>query len=99
MNVNRYLLIFFFTCTLLSCDQELSDVEFEKDVLNQVFVEIVDSIYIDRRINIPPAPNLTEKQLQRFKVYNDSIKNDPAKFFGNNFNKFLQVKIGEKLSA
>ncbi|MBL0736161.1 hypothetical protein JI750_04650 [Flavobacterium sp. GN10] len=62
--------------------------EFEKEVLNSVFVEIVDSIYIDRRTMYPPPmPRLDFKtnkedtigyheKLKRYQIEQDSIKND-----------------------
>ena len=68
--------------------KEMPESEFEKEVLNNVFVEIVDSIYMDRRIiSPPPPPRFNEKtnkvdttghyiELKEYWHYRDSIKND-----------------------
>lgn len=82
----------FITLILLSTfgckKKEVSESNFEKDVLNSVFVEIVDSIYMDRRIILPPPPprfnektNKVDttghhKELKEYWHYQDSIKND-----------------------
>jgi len=67
--------------------KELPESEFEKEVLNNVFVEIVDSIYMDRRMMLgPPPPIFTSKinkvdttghatELRKYLHYKDSIKN------------------------
>jgi len=82
----------FITLVLLSSfgckKKEVPESEFEKKVLNSVFVEIVDSIYIDRRIILPPpSPKFNEKtnkidttghatELKEYWRNKDSIKND-----------------------
>ncbi|MBO9583044.1 MAG: hypothetical protein J7574_02670 [Flavobacterium sp.] len=82
----------FITLTILSSfgckKKEVPKSEFEKEVLNTVFVEIVDSIYMDRRIiSPPPPPKFNEKtnkedttghtaELKKYWRYTDSIKND-----------------------
>jgi hypothetical protein len=85
----------FITLVLLSSfgckKKEVSESDFEKDVMNSVFVEIVDSIYMDRRIiSPPPPPRFNEKtnkvdttghhkELKEYWHYRDSIKNDKTR--------------------
>lgn len=71
--------------------KEVSETDFEKQVLNNVFVEIVDSIYMDRRIiSPPPMPKRDFKtnkedttgyhtELKKFYQHQDSIKNDKTR--------------------
>lgn len=78
------ILLSFFGCK----KKEVPESNFEKDVMNSVFVEIVDSIYMDRRIiSPPPPPRFNEKtnkvdttghhkELKEYWHYRDSIKND-----------------------
>ncbi|MDP5198469.1 hypothetical protein [Flavobacterium sp. DG2-3] len=67
----------------------MSESEFEKEVLNSVFVEIVDSIHKDRRIMLPPpSPKYSDfktgkrdtvgygKILKKYWHDHDSIKKD-----------------------
>ncbi|MDR7208593.1 hypothetical protein [Flavobacterium piscis] len=66
----------------------MSESDFGKDVLNSVFLEIVDSIYMDRRTMYPPPmPRIDFKtnkedtigyhdKLKRYQIAQDSIKND-----------------------
>ncbi len=81
----------FTTLVLLSSfgckKKEVPESEFEKEVLNSVFVEIVDSIYMDRRLMLgPPPPRFNSKtnkvdttghasELKKYSRYTDSIKN------------------------
>ena len=74
-----------------SCKKEISDLQFEKNVLNEVFVEIADSIYRDRRLMLPPpSPDINFKtnkkdtigfqnRLKEYYRFQDSIKNDTTK--------------------
>ena len=38
------------TFTLFGCERKLSEAEFEQDVFDRLFVEIVDSTYFDQRL-------------------------------------------------
>ncbi len=74
-----------------SCKKQLSNLQIERNVISEVFPEIVDSIYMDRRIILPPPmPRLDfktnkedtvdyHKQLKKYWQHEDSIKNDTAK--------------------
>lgn len=79
------MLLSFFECK----KKEVPESEFEKDVFNSVFVEIVDSIYMDRRIMYPPPnPRIVDfkknirdttgyqDELKKYWREQDSIKND-----------------------
>lgn len=89
MKLSKVILIVLILLSLFGCKKEKIDkLQFEKDVLNNVFVEIVDSIYMDRRImHPPPMPRLDFKtnkedtigyhhKLKRYQIEQDSIKND-----------------------
>lgn len=74
--------------SFLGCEKKEDKLQFEKNVINNVFLEIVDSIYMDRRVMLPPpSPRTnfkTNKQdtigyhnkLKKYWHYQDSIKND-----------------------
>ena len=71
--------------------EKIDELRFEKDVMKNVFVEIVDSIYMDRRIIFPPpTPRFNEKtnkedttgfhkELKEYWRNRDSIKNDKTR--------------------
>lgn len=71
--------------------EKVDELRFEKDVLKNVFVEIVDSIYMDRRIITPPPfpkrdfkTNIEDTtgyraELKKFYHHRDSIKNDKTR--------------------
>lgn len=87
--------VIFIVLVLLSsfgCKKEkIDELQFEKDILNNVFVEIVDSIYMDRRIIFPPpTPRIDfktnkedtigfNKELKEYWRNRDSIKNDKTR--------------------
>ena len=91
MRLLKIILVFAFTIPFFSCEKRLSALQFEKNVLNEVFLEIVDSIYMDRRIMLPPPllrfDSKTNKhdtlgynqELQKYKHRQDSIRKDTAK--------------------
>ncbi len=56
--------------SLLSCKKQKSDLEFEQEVFYSVFNEIVDSVYIDRKLFIPPP--FWDKE--KLKIYNKEIE-------------------------
>lgn len=89
MKLSKFIFITLVLLSSFGCKKkEVSESDFEKDVLNSVFVEIVDSIYMDRRIILPPPPprfnektNKVDttghhKELKEYWHYRDSIKND-----------------------
>jgi hypothetical protein len=89
MKLSKLLFIILVLFSCFGCKKkELPESDFEKEVLNSVFVEIVDSIYMDRRTLLPP-PGVridfkTGKEdtigyhdkLKRYHFEQDSIKND-----------------------
>ena len=74
-----------------SCKKELSNLQIERNTITEIFPEIVDSIYMDRRIILPPPPPKLDfktnkedtigyhNQLKKYWQHYDSIKNDTAK--------------------
>lgn len=89
MKLSKFIFITLVLLSFFGCKKkQLSESEFEKEVLNSVFVEIVDSIYMDRRMMLGPPPPLfnskTNKidttghaaELKKYWRYTDSIKND-----------------------
>ncbi|KOP37267.1 hypothetical protein DBB36_05375 [Flavobacterium sp. WLB] len=89
MKLSKFIFITLILLSSFGCKKkEVPESNFEKDVLNSVFVEIVDSIYMDRRIiSPPPPPRFNEKtnkvdttgqhkELKEYWHYRDSIKND-----------------------
>ena len=89
MKLSKFIFITLILLSSFGCKKkEVPESNFEKDVLNSVFVEIVDSIYMDRRIiSPPPPPKFNEKtnkvdttghhkELKEYWHYRDSIKND-----------------------
>lgn len=89
MKLSKFIFITLILLSSFGCKKkEVSESDFEKDVMNSVFVEIVDSIYMDRRIILlPPMPRRDFKtnkedtigyhdKLKRYQIEQDSIKND-----------------------
>lgn len=89
MKLSKLLFITLILLSSFGCKKkEVSKPEFEKEVLNSVFVEIVDSIYMDRRLMLgPPPPRFNSKtnkvdttghaaELKKYLRYKDSIEND-----------------------
>lgn len=55
MKLSKFIFITIILLSSFGCKKkELSESDFEKDVLNSVFLKIVDSIYMDRRTMDPP---------------------------------------------
>ncbi len=92
MKLSKFIYITLILLSFFGCKKkEVSESDFEKDALNSVFVEIVDSIYMDRRIITPPQPprfnektNKVDttghhKELKEYWHYRDSIKKDKTR--------------------
>ena len=90
MQKQHLILLIFLIILQFSCQKKIDDLQFEKNVLNEVFSEIVDSIYRDRRIMLPapsPISYKTNKEdsvdfhirLKDYNRYQDSIKKDTAR--------------------
>jgi hypothetical protein len=92
MKLSKFIFITLVLLSSFGCEKkEVSEFNFEKDVLNTVFVEIVDSIYMDRRIILPPPPPKfnpktnkadtigNSKELKLFWHRQDSIIKDTAR--------------------
>lgn len=95
MKLSKFIFITTILFSLFGCKQKetkkVDELRFEKNVLNNVFVEIVDTIYMDRRIIFPPPPprfnTETNKvdttghhaELKEYWRYRDSIKNDKTR--------------------
>ncbi|QGK76161.1 hypothetical protein [Flavobacterium sp. SLB02] len=92
MKLSKVIFIVFILLSLFGCIKEkIDELQFEKDVLNNVFVEIVDSIYMDRRVILPPRTLRIEfktnkedtigfhKELKEYWRDRDSIKNDKTR--------------------
>lgn len=90
MKLSKFIFITLILLSLFGCKKkQVSESDFEKDVLNNVFLEIVDSIYMDRRIMYPPPfPRTVDfktgkrdtvgyhDELKRYQIEQDSIKKD-----------------------
>lgn len=84
----KYIALFILLFSVLGCEKKVSSHQFEADVINSVFVEIVDTIYMDRRTMMPPpTPRIDFKtnkedtigyhdRLKEYWHYQDSIKKD-----------------------
>ena len=92
MKPSKFIFIILVLLSSFGCKKkEVSESGFEKDVMKSVFLEIVDSIYMDRRTLLPPPmPRLDFKtnkedtigyhdKLKRYQIEQDSIKNDKNK--------------------
>ncbi|MCD0475622.1 hypothetical protein LPB87_14580 [Flavobacterium sp. EDS] len=81
------ILLSFFGCKKKEIEK-VDKLQFEKSVINTVFLEIVDSIYMDRRVMLPPPSPRTDfktnkkdtigynNELKKYWHYQDSIRND-----------------------
>lgn len=89
MKLSKFIFITLILLSSFGCKKkEVSEYDFGKEVLNSVFLEIVDSIYMDRRTMYPPPmPRINFKtnkedtigyhdKLKRYQVEQDSIKKD-----------------------
>ena len=89
MKVSKFIFIILILLSSFGCKKkEVYESDFEKEVMNSVFLEIVDSIYMDRRtLEPPPMPRIDFKtnkkdtigyhdQLKRYQIEQDSIKKD-----------------------
>jgi hypothetical protein len=92
MKLSRFIFIILLLLCFFECKKKVVDkLQFEKDVINNVFVEIVDSIYMDRRTILPPPMpgidfNKNKKdtigyndELKKYNREQDSIKKDKTK--------------------
>jgi hypothetical protein len=91
MKLPKFIFIIIVLLSFLGCKKEEDKLQFEKNVINNVFLEIVDSIYMDRRVMLPPpSPRVdfkTDKEdtlgyhnkLKKYNLEQDSIKNDKTK--------------------
>ncbi|GAA6764097.1 hypothetical protein AAFH68_00250 [Flavobacterium sp. CGRL1] len=104
MKLSKFIFITLVLLSSFGCEKkEVSEFNFEKDVLNSVFVEIVDSIYMDRRIiSPPPPPRFNEKtnkvdttghhkELKEYWHYQDSIKNDRTRILLGVYDKITKI--------
>lgn len=74
-----------------SCEKKIDEMQFEKNVMNEVFEEIADSIYRDRRTMLPPPfPRIDFKtnkedtigyhnRLKEYNKFQDSVKKDTTR--------------------
>lgn len=95
MKLSKFIFITLILLSVFGCKkkevEKVDKLRLEKDVMKNVFVEIVDSIYMDRRIISPPPPprfnsetNKVDttghhKELKEYWHYRDSIKNDKTR--------------------
>jgi hypothetical protein len=93
MKLSKFIFIILIILSSFGCKKkEVSESDFGKDVLNSVFIEIVDSIYMDRRTMLPPpSPRIVNfkknirdtvgyhDELKKYWHYQDSIKNSKAR--------------------
>ncbi|WP_394774496.1 hypothetical protein [Flavobacterium sp.] len=92
MKLSKVIFIVFVLLSVFGCKKDkIDELQFEKDVLNNVFVEIVDSIYMDRRVIFPPPTPRNDfktnkedtigfnKELKEYWRNRDSIKNDKTR--------------------
>lgn len=69
--------------TILSCEKKNSSVEIEKEIINNLFVEMVDSIHKDPRIylTLPPNPDIIYDQKgNKIGVDSTEYKNEIIKY-------------------
>ncbi|MEA9413512.1 hypothetical protein [Flavobacterium sp. PL02] len=84
------ILLSFFGCKKKEIEK-VDELQFEKNVISNIFLEIVDSIYMDRRVMLPPpSPRIDFKtnkedtigyhaELKKYNLEQDSIKNDKTR--------------------
>ena len=61
-----------FLILLANCQRKETELEFEKRVMNDLFIDLIDSIYVDSRTMKIPSPNLRN-------VISDSLKTEKLK--------------------
>jgi hypothetical protein len=106
MKLSKFIFITLILLSTFGCKKkEVSESDFEKEVMNSVFLEIVDSIYMDRRtLEPPPVPRLDFKtnkedtigyhdKLKRYQVEQDSIKNDKNRILIGVYDYVVNNKI------
>lgn len=108
MKILKFIFISLILLSSFGCQKkEVSESNFEKEVLNSVFVEIVDSIYMDRRIVTPPLMPKRDfktnkedtigyhKELKKYWHYRDSIKNDNARILIGVYDTITKISFLE----
>ncbi|MCP2026477.1 hypothetical protein L1276_001621 [Flavobacterium sp. HSC-32F16] len=106
MKLSKFIFITIILISSFGCKKkEVPESDFEKGVLNSVFVEIVDSIYMDRRIILPSPPprfNLQtnkadtighSEELKKYWRYQDSIKKDTTRILIGVYDYVINNKI------
>ena len=92
MKLSKFVFIILVILSSFGCKKKVEDkFQFEKNVINNVFLEIVDSIYMDRRTILGPPPLRLDfktnkedtigyhAELKRYEFEQDSIKKDTTK--------------------
>lgn len=91
MKKAKFIVLFAVLLSFFGCEKKVDARPFEEDVLNSLFVEVVDSIYMDRRTMLPPpTPRIDfktnkqdttgfHKKLKEYWHNQDSIKNSTAR--------------------
>lgn len=111
MKLSKSIFITLILLSFLGCKKEevkkTDELQFEKDAMKSVFVEIVDSIYMDRRIIFPPpTPRFNEKtnkedttgfhkELKEYWRNRDSIKNDRTRILLGVYNDVEKISSFE----
>lgn len=108
MKLSRFIFIVLVLLSFFGCKKKkVDELQFEKDVLNKVFIEIVDSIYMDRRVILPPpTPRFNEKinkkdtigfhkELKEYWRNRDSIKNDKTRILIGVYNPVEKISPQE----
>jgi len=111
MKLSKFIFITLILLSSVECKkkevEKVDELRFEKDVLKNVFVEIVDSIYMDRRIIFPPpSPRFNEKtnkedttgfhkELKEYWRNRDSIKNDRTRILLGVYNNVEKISSFE----
>lgn len=109
MKLSTFIFISVFLLSFCGCKkkevEKVDKLQFERNVINNIFLEIVDSIYMDRRTILgPPPPRLDFKinkedrighhaELKKYWREQDSIKKDTTKILLGVID--LVEKIGE----
>ncbi|WP_157472564.1 hypothetical protein [Flavobacterium aquidurense] len=104
MKLSKFIFITLILLSSFGCKKkEMPESNFEKDVLNSVFVEIVDSIYMDRRVILPPpTPRIDfktnkedtigfHKELKEYWRNRDSIKKDTTRILLGVYDKVTKI--------
>lgn len=106
MKLSKFIFITLVLLSSFGCKKKVvPESDFEKEVLNSVFVEIVDSIYMDRRIvTPPPMPRRDFKtnkedtigyhaKLKKYEHFQDSIKKDTTRILIGVYDYVVNNKI------